>query len=163
EMTLGEFGEHLRSTARSRPCYANQLSIDLFPTLKGATKLDAVKPGLEMSFVWFGSKDSNIGLHFDPADGYLLQLWGRKAFYLVSHDQSGLLYPLGTDATRSQVDLRTFDPDRFPMLAQVTPYAGELGPGDLLFVPKYCWHYFWARTNSVSASMFQPNDYNPRR
>jgi hypothetical protein len=130
--------------------------MDAFPALKEVTTLDTVKAGMRLTFVWLGSKDSNIGLHFDPADGYLAQLWGRKAFYLFPYGDSASLYPLALDATRSHVDLRTFELNRFPRLEQVAPYAGELEPGDLLFVPKYCWHYFWASTDSVSASVFEP-------
>src|SRR5262249_24557789 len=54
EMTLREFAAHLRSPARTRPCYANQLSMDTFPALKEATALDAVKPGMRPAFVWLG-------------------------------------------------------------------------------------------------------------
>src|SRR5262249_42552461 len=37
DMTLREFGAHLHSPVRTRPCYANQLLMDSFPALKDAT------------------------------------------------------------------------------------------------------------------------------
>jgi hypothetical protein len=154
EMSLAAFVALMESTERQLPCYANQQPIERFPSLDGLLSMDALVPDLTPAFVWIGSRDANIGLHFDTSDGYLVQLHGFKRFYLIPHTQSGHVYPFADDPTRSAVDLRRLDVGKYPRLGNVVPFVGELRPGNLLFIPRYMWHYFWSTTSSVSASVF---------
>jgi hypothetical protein len=152
--TMRDFVAYLESPERKLPCYANQQPIARFPRLKAELTYESLLPGLRPGFVWVGSAGSNIGLHFDPADGFLAQLSGRKSFYLLRHADSGDVYPLPDDLTRSRVDLREVDRAAFPRLWNVAPYAGTLEAGDLLYIPRYTWHYFWGVTTSVSTNVF---------
>ena len=161
DMSIREFVDFLDSS--SLPCYANQQPIQNFPSLEQEITFNTLRPQLKPAFVWFGSSGANIGLHFDAADAYLAQLFGKKKFFLIPHSDSGSVYPFADDITRSVVDLRSFDLQYYPKLRNVVPYVGELQPGDLIFIPKYTWHYFWSVTNSVSVSNFHSIDYGARR
>ena len=163
EMSLASFVELLDSRDRKHPCYANQQPIQKFKSIERSVSFDSLIPQLRPKFVWFGSSEANIGLHFDASDGYLAQLHGRKRFFLISHKDSGSLYPFPDDVTRSSIDLRTFNPDEHPKMKDVVPYADEIGPGDLLYIPRYMWHYFWGTTTSLSVSTFHNEEKTLRR
>jgi hypothetical protein len=162
-MSMKAFVDWLESPERKLPCYANQQTIDSFPAIANSVTFEKLAPGLKPAFVWFGSEGSNIGLHFDPSDTLLAQLWGTKAFFLVPFEDSGRVYPFADDVTRSTIDLRSFDLDKFDKLGAVAPYVGEMLPGDLLYIPRYTWHYFWGTSTSVSASVFNAAEINARR
>jgi hypothetical protein len=163
DMTVRAYVDYLKSPERTLPCYANQQPIARFPRLAEAVTYDPIWPGLKPKYIWWSSADANIGLHFDPADSYLAQLWGRKSFYLVRHQDSGHLYPFDDDITRSKVDLRDLDLQTYPNLRNIAPYAGTMEAGDLLYIPRYTWHYLWGLSTSVSTSIFRHNEITARR
>ena len=59
---------------------------------------------------------------------------------------------------KSRVNYRAVDLERFPAFALAKGKQIELGPGDMLFVPPYTWHYVETLTPSVSLSTWS-HDY----
>jgi lysine-specific demethylase 8 len=111
---------------------------------------------LERHF-WFGAAGTFSTLHFDPADNFFAQIWGRKKFILFAPEQGPLLYRSHQLCEQSPFCLGLFSPvdvahpdlERFPRYAQATPIEVVLEPGEILYVPPGWWHY----VVSVDASM----------
>ena len=60
---------------------------------------------------------------------------------------------------KSQVNFCDVDLERFPAFSRAKAVQIELGPGDMLYVPPYTWHYVETLSPSVSLSTWS-NDYN---
>ena len=72
--------------------------------------------------------------HFDPDDGLLAVIQGRKDVRLFPCDPDPLYpNPLGSKGrtVQSQVDIDNPDLDRFPRFADVTGYTVTVLPGDM--------------------------------
>ena len=89
------------------------------------------------------------GLHFDAADGFGIQLDGKKTWTLVDTADSVSLYsdhiyPLGggPELGYSVFTRRggTIDLDELPELCDTPTQSTVLGAGDVLFIPRRWWH-----------------------
>jgi lysine-specific demethylase 8 len=63
---------------------------------------------------------------------------------------SRAVYPFPDNIVNSQVDLADPDLEKFPRLRRTVLYAGTVGPGDVVFIPRGWWHDIRSRTPSVS-------------
>jgi hypothetical protein len=99
---------------------------------------------------WIGSAGTRSMFHSDLKDNLFCQIWGEKHVVLLPWVDSPAAYPFPDNVVNSRIDLAEVDPDEFPRLAKVTLYAATLGAGDVLFVPRGCWHDIRSRTPSVS-------------
>ena len=114
---------------------------------------------LERHF-WFGAAGTFSTLHFDPADNFFAQIWGRKKFILFPPEQGPLLYrshelcetyPFCL-ALFSPVDVAHPDLKRFPRYAEATPIEVVLDPGEILYLPAGWWHYVVSVDASIGLS-----------
>jgi hypothetical protein len=112
-------------------------------------------------FMWMSSAGMITHTHFDQDYNFFVQLVGKKRFTLWSPLQHELMYvyprvhPMWH---KSRVNYRAVDLEKFPAFAQAKGRQIELGPGDMLFVPPYTWHYVETLTPSVSLSTWS-HDY----
>jgi jumonji domain-containing protein 7 len=107
--------------------------------------------------LWFGSEGNLTPLHYDMANNVFAQLHGRKRFLLFHPDDAPRLYPRPADSRHhnlSQLDPEQDDVARFPLLAEAQPWACEVGPGDLLFLPAFWWHQVRSLEVGVSVSVW---------
>ena len=113
-------------------------------------------------FVWISSAGMITHGHFDQDYNFFVQLVGEKRFTLWSPEQHELMYvyprihPLWH---KSRINFRHVDVQRFPGFARARALQVKLGPGDMLYVPPYTWHYVETLSPSVSLSTWS-HDYN---
>ena len=113
-------------------------------------------------FVWISSAGMITHAHFDQDHNFFVQLRGKKRFTLWSPAQHELLYmyprvhPLWH---KSRINFRSPDLTRFPDFSKSRALQVVLGPGDVLYVPPYTWHYVETLSPSVSLSTWS-HDYD---
>jgi len=168
-MSTSEFFSCISST---RPCPDDFLGHYYFGTLPDGLK-ENVKPGnllyhtkkdleADKQFVWISSAGMITHTHFDQDYNFFVQLVGEKRFTLWSPEQHELMYsyprvhPLWH---KSRVNFRDVDLLKFPGVARARGIQVRLGPGDMLYVPPYTWHYVETLTPSVSLSTWS-HDYD---
>ena len=104
-------------------------------------------------------------VHFDTlmTHAWVSQVCGRKQFWMVSPDQSALLYPDEKNENYSPIrDLEHPDLDKFPLFAKAQVVTCVLGPGDTLFVPAGWWHTAECKSISITVAGNFVNDSNYR-
>ena len=112
-------------------------------------------------FMWISSEGMITHGHFDQDFNFFVQLVGEKRFTLWTAPQHELLYvfprihPLWH---KSRVNFRAPDISKFPQFSKSRALQVVLGPGDVLFVPPYTWHYVETLSPSVSLSTWS-HDY----
>ncbi|SCF58003.1 lysine-specific demethylase 8 [Streptomyces sp. Cmuel-A718b] len=102
--------------------------------------------------VWIGSAGTRSMLHADLKDNLFCQIWGRKTVTLLSWEDSRSAYPFPDNLVNSQLDLAHPDLARFPRLRDATFYSTTVNPGDVVFIPRGCWHDIRSHTPSVSVN-----------
>ncbi len=113
-------------------------------------------------FIWISSSGMITHTHFDQDYNLFVQLMGRKRFTLWSTFQHEFMYtyprihPLWH---KSQVNYKNVDTYKFPAFTNARAVQIELGPGDMLYVPPYTWHYVETLSPSVSLSTWS-HDYS---
>jgi lysine-specific demethylase 8 len=107
---------------------------------------------------WVGPKGTVTPLHRDPYHNCFAQVTGRKRVRLFHPAHEPALYPIASDGpTRlnsSPIDAESPDLARFPTFANAVGPTVDLGPGDLLYVPKRWWHHVRSLSKSVSVSVW---------
>lgn len=106
---------------------------------------------------WIGPGGTVTGYHIDWADNIFVQIVGRKFVKLVPYDQSKLMYPsrkYDSNTLMSSVNADDYDQGRFPEFAKVDAMYAVLEPGDMMFIPRGCWHYVRAIDPSISVNNF---------
>lgn len=112
-------------------------------------------------FMWVSSAGMITHTHFDQDYNVFVQLVGRKRFTLWPPVQHELLYTYPRVHPmwhKSRVNQRDVDSAQFPAFSRARGVQVELGPGDMLYVPPYTWHYVETLTPSVSLSTWS-HDY----
>ena len=113
-------------------------------------------------FIWISSAGMITHAHFDQDFNFFVQLIGEKRFTLWPPSQHELMYPYPRVHPlwhKSRVNCRTPDITLFPNFAKTRALQIVLGPGDVLFVPPYTWHYVETLSPSVSLSTWS-HDYD---
>ena len=112
-------------------------------------------------FIWVSSAGMITHAHFDQDYNFFVQISGIKRFTLWTSNQHESLYiyprvhPMWH---KSRINFREIDPQRFPLFLKSQALQVTVGPGDLLYVPPYTWHYVETLTSSVSLSTWS-HDY----
>jgi hypothetical protein len=137
----------------------SQLKRDISPnTLLFNTERDH-KAGKQ--FVWVSSAGMITHTHFDQDHNIYVQLVGRKRFTLWPPEQHELLYMFPRVHPmwhKSRVNYQDVDTAAFPAFPRARGVQVELGPGDMLYMPPYTWHYVETLSPSVSLSTWS-HDY----
>jgi lysine-specific demethylase 8 len=129
--------------------------------------------------LWVGPAQYVTGLHVDPGDTFLFQIYGRKHVVLFGPDEASFLYeedrelrrrkfkdsslqsrlnPRDFAVLQDQVGwscVQPFNPDlsRFPLFSRAHCIEAYIGPGDTLYIPDKWWHAVRALDVSISVSM----------
>lgn len=102
-------------------------------------------------------------LHYDGAGthAFLMQIYGRKKYYVYPPDQEPYLYPSPEKPNLSLLnDVESPDLERFPLFVKARPITFILEPGELLFVPSHWWHTVKMLTPSITVSANVLNESN---
>jgi hypothetical protein len=97
----------------------------------------------DMAQLWAGRGSGLTPLHFDALSNFFCKVRGQKQFLLYPPSQSFLLYPFPVGHPQdnfAMVDGWKLNTERFPASARATGLEATLGPGDVLYVPRYHWH-----------------------
>ena len=112
-------------------------------------------------FIWVSSAGMITHTHFDQDYNFFVQISGLKRFTLwtsVQHE-SLYVYPrVHPMWHKSRINFRKIDPQQFPLFLKSHALQVTVGPGDLLYIPPYTWHYVETLTPSVSLSTWS-HDY----
>ena len=94
--------------------------------------------------LWAGHGGGSTPLHFDSLSNFLAQVKGRKQVLLFSPAQSWNVYPFPVGHPKdnfAMVDVEHPDLHRFPGLSRARALEAILEPGDVLWLPRFYWHY----------------------
>ncbi|CAK9028893.1 Bifunctional peptidase and arginyl-hydroxylase JMJD5 (JmjC domain-containing protein 5) (Jumonji C domain-containing protein 5) (L-arginine (3R)-hydroxylase KDM8) (Lysine-specific demethylase 8) [Durusdinium trenchii] len=100
--------------------------------------------------LWMSNGGTMSVLHNDDGENFLMLLDGTKSVMLVHQDDAPNIYAhiakvRGTSPVRQDfVDLVMF-----PRFGNITWLHGEIGPGDILFIP----HTYWHQVNSKGRNL----------
>jgi hypothetical protein len=106
---------------------------------------------------WLSSANTGSPLHRDPPDNLFAQILGRKRFILYRPDETKNLYPHRIWSGLpdfSQVDVEQPDYVRFPRFRRVEPIECEVAAGEVLYLPRYWWHYVKSLERSASVNLW---------
>lgn len=129
--------------------------------------------------LWIGPAQYVTGLHVDPGDTLLFQIYGRKHVMLFGPGETPFLYeedqqqrrekftntplesrlkPPDFAVLRDRVGwccVQPFNPDldRFPLFSRAHCIEAYIGPGDTLYIPDKWWHAVRALDVAISVSM----------
>ncbi|HEY6393755.1 MAG TPA: cupin-like domain-containing protein [Bryobacteraceae bacterium] len=147
----------------ARPPYAGNISLQegaavsrrLAPIMHGCRFPDWIPPKPSDKYrLWIAAAGQRSAIHNDPYDNFNVQLAGRKYFMLLAPCQHRFLYPVfrHTGLWASPVDPRRPNLDAFPEFAKAEIYECELEPGDILFLPRFWWHFANATTPCINVN-----------
>jgi jumonji domain-containing protein 7 len=108
--------------------------------------------------LWFGYA-TTTSLHYDDANNFFAQVYGRKRFVIFSPTDTACLYPFshkGKLPHLAHVDPSDPDLERYPDFVRASPLEFELQPGELLYLPAFWWHQVRSAEVSISVSFWWP-------
>ncbi|MFE9500725.1 cupin-like domain-containing protein [Streptomyces collinus] len=151
-MPFSEFLDVMDKTTNAAPCYLAYKRVDEifdpsdydFEAILGATTADGD------TRVWIGSAGTRSMLHSDLKDNLFCQIWGRKSVTLLPWSQSRAAYPFRDNLVNSQLDLAEVDLAKYPRLRSAEFMHSTVLPGDILYIPRGCWHDIRSQTPSIS-------------
>jgi hypothetical protein len=112
---------------------------------------------------WMSGADTGSPLHHDVPDNLFAQIFGRKRFVLFAPGETWNLYPeppwSGTP-NYSRADAERPDYRRFPRLLRARSVTCEVGPGEVLYLPRYWWHQVTTLERSASVNLWWAEGLN---
>ena len=100
--------------------------------------------------------DAITGFHADWSENINVSIKGKKIFYLVSPKYNDCMYPsekFERATTISQVNLKKFDENKFPLFKKAKLIKVILNQGDAIYIPRGWWHYAEALTPTINVSV----------
>jgi len=94
--------------------------------------------------IWIGKPGSVTPTHYDQSHVFLSQIIGHKKVTLFSPSQFGNMYSFPAHHShdrQSQVNFDGPDLTKFPRFENAQALETIIGPGEVLFIPAYWWHY----------------------
>jgi hypothetical protein len=106
--------------------------------------------------LWIGGAGQASTIHNDSYHNLNAQVRGIKTFLLFAPDQYPCLYtePLTPYCWVSRLDPQSPDLDRYPLYAKATGWTATLQPGEILYIPKFWWHYVRSTTLAVNINLW---------
>ena len=148
-------------TTSSGPCYTRQAPASLFPNFNSYYNFNNIIPmdgRLAQVGLWFGSKGTDSGLHWDTESNLLAQIYGSKRAILFHPSDIKYLSPYKNQIRWTEFDSFKPDFELHPDAAKATPYFVELLPGDIIHIPRGWWHHFISNETAISINcFFQPS------
>ncbi|XP_039250544.2 tRNA wybutosine-synthesizing protein 5-like [Styela clava] len=159
--TFREYIQDLQKcSARGSSSYmAVQNIAKVFPQLSNECVLPAyIRKVHNGPFMWIAQKGHYEFCHFDPDEGMLMIIEGRKRVKLYKSSDLDELYPnpLGSKGKtiQSQVDCEKPDLEKYSRFRNATCFECVLNSGDALYIPAFWWHQVTSETISVSINVF---------
>ena len=121
----------------------------------GLARLTDREPDRSASGIWIGSTGVVTPLHHDAWTGLLFQLTGSKRvaiFPPIERVNLSFTSPFAATDRWSLLPARSdeADPRTFPKFARARGYVGQLGAGDVLFIPPFWSHEIEALESNIS-------------
>jgi lysine-specific demethylase 8 len=107
--------------------------------------------------LWVGGKGASSDLHYDMTHNVVAQIQGRRRVLLFGPEQTADLHPFPLRTLNwhhSQVHVEAPDHGRFPRYQRAQPIDFEIGPGEMLFIPKGWWHRFETLSPAIAVNFF---------
>jgi len=149
-MSFAEMVDRLRA---GESCYLSQAALTQFDVLAGELDL---RPLVTIPVygvnLWVGGK-TRSGLHFDGAENFLVQLFGRKRAVLIPPGTGRYLRVISDTPSKSRLSPMEVEA-RGGVLARVPRWRGSLEPGDALYIPPGWWHYLVSEETSISVNVW---------
>jgi hypothetical protein len=133
--------------------YLRGQEANLAPLLKDVV-VPEVDRRLKMVVLWVGSGRNTTYTHFDPLEGILGTLRGRKRLIVFPPEETGHVYPSLTpkDPLGTHVELdRT---EAFPEVASARYWDVTLEQGDAIYLPPGHWHCVSGEGLNIAVSQF---------
>jgi hypothetical protein len=145
---------------RDRPAYAGNISIRDNSVSHWAVELlkECPLPDFFPEFpqdecrLWIGAAGQKSTIHNDPFGNLNAQIIGKKKVLIFEPAQHECLYPefIHQWLWASRIDPQSVDIEQFPRFADARGFVGELLPGDVLFIPKFWWHFLSTTETSLN-------------
>jgi len=157
-------GQSQGSDVMSSIGYIKQMEVlSEFPSLKEHlyyTRLFNSRTWFYQVFLWIGPKDAVTGMHNDDENNFLAQVYGRKRVILFPPSARPYLYvnnkydsgTLCCDVDPEDVETA----EKYPLYKKAvkTALIAELGPGEMLFIPRNWFHHVRTLSTSISVNFF---------
>lgn len=171
-MTIGEYLELAQESESGGKFYVAQVPItktipgiqnDLKPLPYWSELLRRLKGG-KPAF-WMGPAGCASPLHFDRANNFVVQVYGRKKWVIFPRTEQHLLYvPSNLRLSHfSPIDLKAPDLAKYPAFAKASPIEFVLNAGETLFIPRGWVHYVENVEFSISLNYWWSRWVNPFR
>ena len=158
-MPLAEFVDHMMTS--ERPCYMRQNRSASFPDFDKYFDFESLlcMDGRSAQYgLWFGSKGTDSGVHWDVESNFLAQIYGHKKAILFAPHDAKYLYPYRDQIRWTSFSAFAPDFERFPRASKAIPYLADLGPGDVIHIPRGWWHQVVSLDVAISINcFFQPS------
>jgi Cupin-like domain len=104
--------------------------------------------------LWIGAAGQRSTIHNDPYNNFNAQIAGRKYFLLFPPEEHRKLHArfFHEGMWASPIDPKRPDIVRFPEFADLRAYEHELSEGDILYIPRFWWHYVEGITPCVNVN-----------
>jgi ribosomal protein L16 Arg81 hydroxylase len=158
KMKFSELVDEIQNVDSEYYHYLEQQSLpDVFPELQkdiGTLKWFGLTDFKVFTAFWLGAQNSSSPLHFDIAQNFFAQIYGRKRFTLFKPTDTQYLYPAyNKNYTHiSEISFENLDYDKFPLIYKAEPFEVVLEPGDVLFLPERWWHHVKSLETSISVN-----------
>jgi len=113
--------------------------------------------GWRRSRLWMSAAGTVSPLHWDPAHNLVVQLEGRKRFWLYEPAATRRLYPhrlLSKLPNFSRFDPEQANDARFPLARTVPRLEVTLEAGEVLYLPSRWWHHVRSLERSLSVNFW---------
>lgn len=102
---------------------------------------------------WIAPAGNRTLLHQDNfMENLNVQVYGRKQFILIAPSDYDSMY--AHMFSESPVNPLDVDHTRFPKFQPTAVYEAVLGPGDMLYLPQFWWHYVVALEASINVNVW---------
>ncbi|KXJ20689.1 hypoxia-inducible factor 1-alpha inhibitor [Exaiptasia diaphana] len=109
-----------------------------------------------INLLFIGMSDVVTPAHYDILENFFVQIAGYKRVILFRPDYFKSLYPfpVGHPHDRqSQVNFDNPNFEKFPNFLDIEGLEAVVGPGDVLYIPIYWWHYVESERNNMTVSV----------
>jgi len=109
-------------------------------------------------FLWIGCSGHYEFCHYDPDDGMLAIITGKKRVSLFNYNFLKNMYPnpMGSRGRtiQSQVNCDSPDIETFPLFANAICEECIIEPGEMVFIPAFYFHQVSALESTISVNFF---------
>ena len=148
-MPVDEFVEFMRTHER---CYLYQATLKKWPGLAEEIEHSHLLSGPTFSSnLWLG-RSTRSGLHFDWADGVLMQIYGTKTVMMTPPSDFSRMYVYPDAPNKSRVSPDDLDLKKYPRFAGVQQHNATISPGDALIIPRHWWHHVISEGTNISVN-----------